>query len=162
HQRPNLFGLRRSDDFSFAAERSKCRQGSPIFGQSTWRTSDLQVAALTPTGGLARLFLKPRIEVGAIADGCQKCCRFHERDITRRMPGRTAAERPALQQDYVSDPDLGQMVSDAASNHAASNDDDARARRNAHLPPHARRTKTVACLIHTLWILYTVRLGPQA
>ncbi len=46
-------------------------------------------------------------------------------DATRRLAGGTAAHRLALEDDHVALAAAGQMIGDAAANHAAPDDDDA-------------------------------------
>ena len=95
-------------------------------GDALGRARHQHRAALLPAGGLSGFLLELRIKLRRILHQPRHVLvRAQLADKTGRVPGGAAGEPSLLEQDHVAPAELGEMIGDRATHHAAADDDGA-------------------------------------
>ena len=123
HQRIERLRLVQPDLVSLDAEAVAERGHAPDLGEPFVGAGDGQAALAAEAGRLAGLCLQRLVEADGIARELgQRRGRAELVDEARRVPRGAAGEMPALEEDHVAPPELGQVIGDAAADDAAADD----------------------------------------
>ena len=123
HQRIERLHLVQPDFVGLDAEAVAERGHAPDFGEPFVGAGDGQAALAAEAGRLAGFGLQRLVKADGIARELgQRGGRAELVDEARRVPRGAAGEMPALEEDHVAPPELGQVIGDAAPDDAAADD----------------------------------------
>ena len=132
-QRPPLADLGRREQIDLETEGLAHRGAAMELLEPRRRLRDADRAVLLEARRLPRLGLERAVELGGVLGELRQVARGAQlADETRRVPGRTAGELLAFEQDDIGDADLRQVVGDRAAGHAAADDDHVRMAGQGH------------------------------